>query len=177
LTTPAVRSVFFSASHVATQAEEQAAQGRLRSINAGLRLYVERGYQGRPPLGALALVVVATLIGVAATAIVTALLLVELSPTLLILAAVGASPRARRTIAILSSAAVSLVATAFGVGAGLLLGFAAVRSARGFPLLVQWRVVFGLAVLVPLLATTVARIAGPASSLPLERLRESWSRP
>jgi putative ABC transport system permease protein len=139
-----------------TAAEEARLADRLAAAAPTASLYVERGWTDRLQLARLLLVAVAGLLVLVATVTATGLALTDARPDFATLAALGAAPRTRRTVAMGSAAVVAGVGAGLGVLVGLVPGVAvAVPLTRtpGPPLVdVPWLVLAAVVVAVPLLA-------------------------
>jgi putative ABC transport system permease protein len=162
-------------SRMPTLAEQDRLQAAIRGS-----VYVERGPEPGSDLPALlGLAIVAGVIAVGAAAISTALAAADSRPDLATLAAVGASPRVRRTL-VLSQAGViaglgSLLGAVAGLGAALAILLAINRgyadawpAPTPYPIVVPWlNIAVGL-VVVPAVAMLGAALLTP-SRLPIER--------
>jgi len=156
-----------------TEAQQQAANLQL---TGRAHVYVERGYQGSPPVSLWILVGAAVVVGLGATALAMALAAAEFRPDLATLAAVGASPRVRRRVSAAQSGVVALLGVGLGCLSGLMLGWVLVlakgaRRTDGGPAMVTsipWEQVAAIAIGVPLLAIGGAYVL-TRSRLPLPR--------
>ncbi|MFW3170440.1 FtsX-like permease family protein [Geodermatophilus sp. CPCC 206100] len=139
-----------------TPAVEQRLTGSLAAVSPATSLYVERGWSDRLELARLLLVAVAAVLVLIATVTATGLALTDARPDFATLAALGAAPRTRRTVAMSSAAVVAGVGAGLGVLVGLVPGIAVARPLTrtpGPPLVdVPWLVLAAVAVGVPLLA-------------------------
>ncbi|ADB29336.1 protein of unknown function DUF214 [Kribbella flavida DSM 17836] len=119
-------------------------------------LLIERGYQSPAKYwfaGILAAASVVTLLGVAISVSLSA---AEGRADLATLAAVGAPPRRRRSLAAAQAWMLGQIGCLLGVGVGALYGYTA-HAAFGSPYFaVPWREIAGIVVLVPLLAGLLA---------------------
>lgn len=173
---------------VPTEKQQQAAQGALARLGISPYLYIERGYVNRFNVGLLALVIGAAIITLGAAGIATALANEDGRSDLATLAAVGASPRVRRSLSMARSGVIAGLGTALGLIAGFLpaVGFvlaqrqadvaSASPSSFGFagpiaaarPLVIPWPSLAITALVVPLIAVAVAGTFS-RSRLPVER--------
>ncbi|HVV29686.1 MAG TPA: FtsX-like permease family protein [Mycobacteriales bacterium] len=148
------RGVLLDLPRMPSRDDEARAQSSLLGTDTGL--VVERGYHGRGDAVQLALVAVAGVVTLAATAISTGLAAAEGQADLATLAAVGAAPRERRRLAMCQAAVVSLLGAGLGVLAGLVPAIAVVHARPELPLTLPWLVI-GLSVAaLPVLAALLA---------------------
>jgi putative ABC transport system permease protein len=157
-------------------------EGRLReavlATADGSEVYTERGFESRlglPLLGLGVLALVAVLLGTLST---TGLTLAETRPDLATLAAVGARPRTRRTMAAAQALVVGLLGAVAGTVVGAVPGLAVTWPLTadtsgtvewGPPTIdVPWLLLLAVAVAVPLVAAATAGLA-VRSRLPLTR--------
>jgi putative ABC transport system permease protein len=164
-----------------TKAQEDRARGALAGIDPdiGFALQVERGYQANDGLGLLALVVGSAIIVLGASGIATGLAAADGRADLATLAAVGASPGRRRSLAAFQSAVTAGLGTVLGTIAGLVPAAGMVRAlnqqlrhdrtiARPYPFVVPWHNLAVTVILVPLLAAGAAALL-TRSRLPMLR--------
>jgi putative ABC transport system permease protein len=152
-----------------TQAEEDAAAAALGA--AGVhpeQLLVERGYVSDYGLGLLALAGAAAVVTVGAVGIATGLAQADARPDHATLAAVGAAPRLRRTLAACQALSIAGIGVLLGVAAGLVPGVAFVAAMPSYELVVPWRHLALVVVGLPLLAAAGAWL-GTRSRLPMDR--------
>ena len=170
-------AVMATTSRVPTEAEQDRLQA---SIGRDFQVYVERGPQSHPA-ALLLLAIIAGVIALGASAIATGLCAVDRGADHATLAAVGASPRVRRTLALSQSGAIaglgSLLGTAAGLGAAAAVLFALNQSYAAtwpapepYPVAVPWLNVGVALVAVPLVAMLGAAVF-TRSRLPIERRR------
>jgi len=135
-------------------------------------LSVERGYTSEYGLGLLALALAAAIITLGAAGIATGLAQADGRADHATLAAVGADPRLRRTLA----ACQALVIAGLGAGLGTAVGFvpavSLIGAVQSLELAVPWVPLAGLIVGLPLLAA-VAAWTLTRSSPPMDRRREA----
>ncbi|HET6988036.1 MAG TPA: FtsX-like permease family protein [Kribbella sp.] len=153
LGTLSVSEVQFELTHKPTDAE-LAAVARLLGSDDVLRL--EQGYQSPARLfliGILAAATVVTLLGVAISVSLSA---AEGRADLATLAAIGAQPRRRRSLAAAQAWVLGQLGCVLGVGVGALYGYTA-HAAFGSPhFMVPWAELGGIVIVVPLFAGLVA---------------------
>ena len=111
-----------------TGTEEDRLRGALRTMDLDGVLFVERGYQSHYGTGLLALVLGSAVIVLGASGIATGLAAADGRADLATLAAVGASPRTRRSLAAAQSAATAGLGTVLGAIAGLVPAIAILRA-------------------------------------------------
>ena len=169
--------VLATTGRVPTEAEQDRLQA---SIGRDFQVFVERGPQSHP--GALLLLaIIAGVIALGASAIATGLCAVDRATDHVILAAVGASPRVRKVLALGQSGAIaglgSLLGTAAGLGAAAAVLFALNQSyattwpgPEPYPIAVPWLNVGIALVVVPLVAMLGATLF-TRSRLPIESRR------
>ena len=162
-----------------------ATQARLeesvRGVSNTAHVFTERGFIESFTLPLVGLAVVAVLIVLIGTLTATGLALADSRPDLATLAAVGARPRTRRTMAAAQALVIGLLGAATGVALGLVPGIAAAHpltagavSVAGGPdrsgavVAIPWTLLLVVAVAVPLVAAAAAGI-GVRSRLPLTR--------
>jgi putative ABC transport system permease protein len=163
-----------------TQEQEDRLRSGLSGLGLDSPLIVERGYQTKNTFGMLALLLGSAVIVLGASGIATGLAAADGKADLATLAAVGASPRTRRTLAAFQSAVTAGLGTALGIAAGLVpaVGMvralnAAARQARfprfdPYPLVLPWTNLLVTAVVVPLIAAGAAALL-TRSRLPMVR--------
>jgi putative ABC transport system permease protein len=176
---PAAAITLATTSRVPTVDEEDRLRAALGSeLGKGLGMYVERGPQAGTP-GLLVLAVVAGLITLGAAAIATGLAAADGRADLTTLAAVGASPRVRRTLSLSQSGVIAGLGSLLGAIAGLGAATAVlVALNRGYgdvwpaptpyPIVVPWLNVVVALLVVPLVAMLGAGLL-TRSRLPIER--------
>jgi putative ABC transport system permease protein len=158
-----------------TPDQQQAADEALRAASANASIYVERGYQADDET-VIAQLVLAALGGVlmlGGTLTATFLALSDARPDLATLAAVGASPRRRRSIAASYALVIGLVGAVLGAAVGFIPGIAVTYPlTRGYSdvaahyLDVPWLMILGLVVGLPLLTAAIVGLCA-RSRLPL----------
>jgi putative ABC transport system permease protein len=171
-------AVLATTTRVPTTAEQDEVQAAASAISDGLVVDVERGPQ---PLGTqlMILAIVSGLITLVAAALATGLAAADSRADVATLAAVGASPRMRRTLTLSQSGVIaglgSLLGTVAGVGAATAVLFALNRVYAGvwpepvpYPISVPWLNV-GIAVLVVPLVAMLGTGLLTRSRLPIER--------
>jgi putative ABC transport system permease protein len=151
-----------------TTDEEDAARQDLREAGFVADLTVERGYRSEYGLGLLALVGGAALITLGAAGIATGLAQADARSDHATLAAVGATPGLRRTLAAAQALAVAGLGTLLGVLAGLVPGLAFVGAVDSLDLAIPWLTLVEVLVGIPLVAAVCAWLL-TRSRLPLER--------
>lgn len=148
-----------------------------RTEAAGALLQVERGYTSQYGAGLLALLVGSGVIVLGASSIATGLAAADGRADLSTLAAVGASPRTRRTLAGFQSATIAVLGTVLGAVSGLVpsigmvlaLNSAARQVGRdAYPLVLPWTNVLVTLLVVPALAALAAALL-TRSRLPMVR--------
>jgi putative ABC transport system permease protein len=152
---------------VVTAQQRQALAAALAPIGHDLRIHIEGGYTS--PTGWLPFVLVAgaALIAVFAALIATALANVDSRADLVLLAAIGASPRTRRTLSFARAAVIAGIGAVIGALAGVLPAHAWVQSV-GEPVVIPWGAVGTAVVGIPLLAASLGWLFTRAR-LPSER--------
>ena len=143
-----------------TDAQRQAALAALHRVTPDPNLVFETGFHDSSATLRLILVLVAIAVAVLAAVIATGLANVDARPDLITLAAVGAAPRIRRTLSFARAGTIAGFGSVVGVVAGFLAPAAWVYGssdeATTLRMVVPWQSVLTVAVLVPLLAATVA---------------------
>jgi putative ABC transport system permease protein len=144
-----------------TAAEEDRARG---AVDDTVQLVVERGFGSPYRLGILALVGIAGLITLAGVLISVALSAAEGQADLATLAAIGATPRRRRSMAAWQAALVAGLGALPGVALGTAMGQIVRLAMTGYPAVLPWPGLLALGVAVPatgvllVAATTRARL-------------------
>ena len=151
-----------------TTDEEDAARRELREAGFQGELTVERGYISDYGLGLLALVGGAALITLGAAGIATGLAQADARADHATLAAVGATPGLRRTLAASQALAVAGLGTLLGLFAGFVPGLAFIAAIDSLDVAVPWVTLLEVLVGIPLLAAACAWLL-TRSRLPLER--------
>lgn len=159
-----------------------AAQARftrvLRELAPNLIVHVERGGEGTSNPILIVLALAAGVITLGAAGIATGLAAADGRTDLTLLAAVGASPRMRRALALSQSGVIAGLGSLLGMGAGLGAGVAVLTATnRGyanvwpspepFPVTVPWTTL-GILIVVPIVAMLGAGLL-TRSRLPIER--------
>jgi putative ABC transport system permease protein len=171
-----------SAAKPPTAQEEDRMRGALRTLDLEGLMFVERGYRSEYGMGLLALMLGSAVIVLGASGIATGLAAADGRADLATLAAVGASPRTRRSLAAAQSAATAGLGTLLGAVAGLVPAVAILRALTrtvGFedghvvkqqvlPLVFPWSSFAVTLVVVPVLAA-LAAAALTRSRLPMVR--------
>jgi putative ABC transport system permease protein len=159
---------------------EDRIHSRLTGLHADYGVSVERGYQGGSTTGMLALLIGSAIIVLGASGIATGLAAADGKADLATLAAVGASPSARRTLAAFQSAVTAVLGTLLGIAAGLVPAVGMVRALNSaarassfprfdpYPLVLPWTNILLTVLVVPLVAALAAALLTP-SKLPLVR--------
>jgi putative ABC transport system permease protein len=163
-----------------TAAQEDRARHELDKLDLRSSLVVERGYAGRNGLSLLALLVGSAVIVLGASGIATGLAAAEGRADLATLAAVGASPGRRRSLAAFQSIVTAGLGTLLGTIAGLVPAVGMVRALNAaaatgpfvrinpYPLVLPWRNLAITVLVVPLIAA-LAAAALTRSRLPMVR--------
>jgi putative ABC transport system permease protein len=160
--------VFLDLDRLPTQAEEDAARDALNAAGITSELTVERGYVSEFGLGLLALVLGAGVITLGAAGIATGLAQADARADHATLAAVGADPRLRRSLAALQALVIAGIGTALGVAVGFLPAVALIGAIASLQLILPWVPLLALLVGVPLLAAGAAWLC-TRSRLPMDR--------
>lgn len=177
--TPQVVGVVALGAHAPTSREEARARNELQRLDGSPYLFVERGYRSRYGIGLLALLLASTVIVLGASGTATGLAAADGRADLATLAAVGASPTTRRTLAAFQSAVTAVLGTALGVAAGLVPGVAVVRAVNAaartspldgdsYPLVLPWGSALTTLLVVPAVAALAAALL-TRSRLPVVR--------
>ncbi|MGY2064128.1 FtsX-like permease family protein [Blastococcus sp. SYSU DS0619] len=148
-------------------AAEQRLSEAVRAVTAQAYVYVERGWSDGLAIGRLLLFAVGGVLVLVATLTATGLALADARPDLATLAAIGAAPRTRRSIAMGSAAVIgvggALLGLLVGAGPGIAVAYPLTSTDFGAgarPLIdVPWLLLGGVAVAVPLLAVVVTGLA------------------
>lgn len=163
-----VTSTHFELTRTPTDDELAAAVTVLGNEDA---LLLERGYQSHAGVALLVLLSAATVVTLLGVAIAVALSAAEGRADLATLAAVGAPPRRRRSLAAAQAWLVGEIGCMLGVGVGALYGYTA-HVAFGSPsMVIPWRELGGILVAVPLFAAALAWLL-TRSRLPMIRRAE-----
>lgn len=164
----------------------RAAQDKVQEVLLGsaryLDVYTERGFDESLALPLLALAVIAALAVLVGTLTATGLALADSRPDAATLAAVGAGPRTRRSMAAAQAVVIGLLGSLAGIAVGVVPGLAVtwpLTAARSDPssgeqvwgspiIAVPWLLLVGVGIGVPVLAALAAGL-GVRSRLPLTR--------
>src|SRR6266511_4383498 len=178
-----VRPVASLALATTTRMPTVAEQDRLQSaLRPQVAVYVERGAQADPHTRSLILLaVVAGLITLGAAAIATGLAAADGRADLATLAAVGASPRVRRTLALSQSGVIAGLGSLLGAVAGLGAADAVLVALNQafadrwpaptpYPMVMPWLNV-GIALVVVPVVAMAGTVAFTRARLPIERRR------
>lgn len=162
-----------------TPGEEDRARKALQEL--GIRpILVERGYEPSSRTALLALLVGSAVIVLGASGVATGLAAADGRSDLATLAAVGASPRTRRSLAAFQSAVTAGIGTILGVAAGLVPAAGMVRALNAaareapfprldpYPLVLPWTNLLVTLLVVPLIAALGAGLLS-RSRLPMVR--------
>lgn len=164
-----------------TQAAQERFAAALRVLAPGLHVEVERGAGARSNPALIVLALAAGIITLGAAGIATGLAAADGRADLTTLAAVGASPRMRRSLSLSQSGVIAGLGSLLGIGAGLGAGFAVLAALNQgyasawppmepFPVTVPWTTL-GVLIVVPLVAMLGAGLL-TRSQLPIERRRD-----
>lgn len=154
--------------HVPSQDEEDATRAALTAAGLESSVWVEHGYTNSYSTALLALLIGAAVITLGASGIATGLAQADARADHATLAAVGATPRLRRSLASFQALTIALLGTALGIAAGFVPAVAVIGAINRFHLVLPWLSLLGLLVGVPLLAGAFAWLL-TRSRLPLER--------
>ena len=113
-------AALFDTTRMPTTDEEQRADDLVAATGISESFYVERGYQSQTWAGMLALGAVAGVVMLGAAAVATGLAITDAQNDLETLAAVGARPRVRRTLAASQAAVTAGLGAVLGAAFGLL---------------------------------------------------------
>jgi putative ABC transport system permease protein len=149
-----------------------------RGLSGGSSVYVERGFVETYTVQFLGIAILGGLFVLVGTATATALALDDARPDVVTLAAVGASPRTRRRMAMAQAAVISLLGVVFGVVVGAAPGLAvtwpltAGLDGRTSPIIdIPWTLLGLVAIGVPALAILGAGLL-TTSKVPMIRRAE-----
>jgi putative ABC transport system permease protein len=145
---------------------------RTAAEDAGVNTHVEESSASALTYLYLALAGVAGLVALLGAGVTVALSATDGRADLATLAALGAQPRRRRTLAGTQALVVTGLGTLTGLALGGCVGYAAVPLVNRAHLVVPWQHLWLTAVAVPLLAAVVAVLATP-SRLPMIQRRQS----
>ncbi|WP_410787021.1 FtsX-like permease family protein [Kribbella sp. C-35] len=127
-----------------------------RTLGTDQALQVEKGYQSPARLFLIGIVLAATVVTLLGVAISVSLSAAEGRADLATLAAIGAPPRRRRSLAAAQAWVLGQLGCVLGVGVGALYGYTA-HAAFGSPhFVVPWAEIGGIVVVVPLFAGLLA---------------------
>ena len=164
-----------------SQDEEDRLRAALLAVDPDAYITIERGPDTSPDPRTYVIIIVAALITIGAATIATGLAAADGRADLVLLGAVGASPRLRRRLVVNQAGLIAGVGSILGTVVGLGAVFAAM-SAYNNEAATHWPVVHALPLVVPW-ATVAAALVVPAvamigaglftrSRLPIERTRE-----
>jgi putative ABC transport system permease protein len=159
-----------------TEAQEERISEALAALPSGAAITVERGWQDDLALARIILVLVGGALVLIATLTATGLALTDARPDFATLAAVGAAPRTRRSMAMASAAVVggggALLGVLVGLAPGIAVAYPLTSSNYGAdvdPVLdVPWGVLAAVGIAVPLVAVAVTGLF-VRSRLPMAR--------
>ncbi|MEZ0113183.1 putative ABC transport system permease protein [Catenulispora sp. EB89] len=120
--------ILFDTTRMPTKAEEERANAAAETLGTTALLKVERGYQGGNDTTMLALAAVAAFVTLGAAAISTGLAITDGQADLETLAAVGARPRVRRTLAGSQATITAAMGAVLGSATGLVPAVAIVEA-------------------------------------------------
>ncbi|MEY9854442.1 putative ABC transport system permease protein [Catenulispora sp. GAS73] len=120
--------ILFDTTRMPTKAEEERANAAAETLGTTALLKVERGYQGGNDTTMLALAAVAAFVTLGAAAISTGLAITDSQADLETLAAVGARPRVRRTLAGSQATITATMGAVLGSATGLVPAVAIVEA-------------------------------------------------
>jgi putative ABC transport system permease protein len=152
----------------AAELDRVAAVLRANALPDQHMLYVEKGFRSDLGVALVALLGAAALVALGASVIATGLAAADGRPDLATLAAVGASPRVRRVLAMSQAATISFIGSVLGVLAGLVPAVAIINARVDFPLVIPWGTLALVVVAIPMIIAALAGIF-TRSRLPLER--------
>ena len=151
-----------------TRDQEDAALAALAAAGIDAGFHVERGYVSDYGLGLLALVIGAAVVTLGAAGIATGLAQADSRADHATLAAVGATPRLRRTLAAAQALSIAGLGTGLGILAGFVPAVAFIGALPRYDLVVPWLTLAEVLVGIPLVAATCAWLF-TRSRAPLER--------
>ncbi len=160
--------VLLSFTEPPTTEEEDAARLALSAAGMERPFAYERGFESDYSLGLLVLVLAAAAITLGAAGIATGLAQADARADHATLAAVGATPRLRRTLAAAQALSVAGLGALLGVLAGLVPGVAFIGAVDSLRLVVPWLTLAQVLVGIPLVAAGFAWVF-TRSGVPLER--------
>jgi len=163
--------VYFDLERLPTQDEQDAAAAAVQETGAQ-GLIVERGYDSDYGLGLLALALGAAVITLGAAGIATGLAQADARADHATLAAVGANPRMRRSLAACQALVIAGLGTALGTAIGFVPAASLIGAIESLELEVPWVPLVALVVGLPLVAAAAAW-AATRSKLPVDRRLEA----